>query len=206
MASGTYAMSELAQAAGAELLGRHDANIRHLLTDSRRVIFPLETLFFALKTPSNDGHRYIAKLYQQGVRAFVVNAYFDASEMPQAAFLVVDDVLQALQKIAAYHRSQYTYPVVGITGSNGKTVIKEWLFQLLQTEKKVVRSPRSYNSQIGVPLSLWQMQASHELALIEAGISQVGEMDKLEAMIKPNIGIFSNLGHAHDQGFDNWNR
>jgi alanine racemase len=204
MASGTYAMSDLAQAAGAELLGRHDANIRHLLTDSRRLIFPLETVFFALKTPSNDGHRYIAKLYQQGVRAFVVNAYFDASEMPQAAFLVVDDVLQALQKIAAYHRSQYTYPVVGITGSNGKTVIKEWLFQLLQTEKKVVRSPRSYNSQIGVPLSLWQMQASHELALIEAGISQVGEMDKLEAMIKPNIGIFSNLGHAHDQGFDNW--
>src|SRR5690606_4665645 len=116
-------------------------------------------------------------------------------------WLFVQDTLHALQQLATYHRKQFAYPVIAITGSNGKTIVKEWLYQLLSPEYHIVRSPKSYNSQLGVPLSLWQMDGQHNLAIIEAGISKVGEMEAIERMVKPTIGILTNIGHAHDDGF-----
>lgn len=177
--------------------------VEHLLTDSRRLVFPETSLFFALQGPRRDGESFIPELYLRGVRNFVVRHVFDMRDFPQANFIQVNDSLQALQALATYHRQQFDLPVVGITGSNGKTIVKEWLNQLLEDRFQIVRSPRSYNSQIGVPLSLWQISELHELALIEAGVSQVGEMQFLEEMIKPDIGVLTNIGGAHDQGFEN---
>ena len=175
-----------------------------LLTDSRSLSIASQTLFFALVTARGDGHRYIPELYQKGVRAFVVSqppAEF-RNVCPEAWFLVVADALAALQTLAAWHRQQYELPVVGITGSNGKTIVKEWLYQLLHDTRNIVRSPRSYNSQVGVPLSVWQLDKAHDLALFEAGISQPGEMERLERIIRPNIGILTNIGTAHAAGFE----
>jgi alanine racemase len=202
MANAGYTTGHVATLCGAQLFGPANLEVTSLLTDSRRLIFPEGTLFFALKTASNNGHRYIAELYRQGVRAFVVNPDFKIGPYGDAAFLVCDDVRAVLQNLAAHHRATFNYPVVGITGSNGKTVVKEWLFQLIHGYWRTVRSPRSYNSQIGVPLSLWQLNGAHHVALIEAGISTRTEMARLQKMIRPQIGIFTNLGHAHDQGFN----
>lgn len=173
----------------------------HLLTDSRKLVAPASTVFFALTTPSGDGHRYIEELYGRGVRVFVISTSgaFDSCE--DAWFIRVMDTLLALQSLTAFHRHRFHFPVVGITGSNGKTVVKEWLNHLLSPDFRIVRSPKSYNSQIGVPLSVWQMQATDELAIFEAGISRPGEMIRLQAIIRPDIGIFTNLGDAHDEGF-----
>ncbi len=176
--------------------------VRHLLTDSRKLLFPESSLFFALKTERRNGHRYIPRLYGQGLRNFVVSEDEDAALLPGANLLRVDDSLLALQLLAAQHRQQFEYPVIGITGSNGKTIVKEWLYQLLENDLHIVRSPRSYNSQIGVPLSVWQMDSVHELGIFEAGISQPGEMQRLADIIRPTIGIFTNLGSAHSEGFD----
>ncbi len=123
------------------------------------------------------------------------------TQYPDANFLLVPDALQALQALAAYHRSRFVIPVIGITGSNGKTIVKEWLNQLLDQQFAIIRSPKSYNSQIGVPLSVWPMNESHELAIFEAGISRTGEMEKLKAIIQPTIGILTNIGEAHSEGF-----
>lgn len=176
-----------------------------LLTDSRSLTFADQTLFFALVTPKGDGHKYIPNLYAKGVRAFVVSHSHEdfRSTCPEAWFLVVSDTLKALQQLAAWHRQQFTLPVVGITGSNGKTIVKEWLYQLLHDVRNVVRSPRSYNSQVGVPLSVWQIGKEHDLALIEAGISQPEEMKHLAKIIQPTVGILTNIGTAHDAGFEN---
>ena len=201
MAHAGYTTGQVAHICGANLIGPAELDVSTLLTDSRRLVFPDGALFFALKTASNNGHRYIAELYKLGVRAFVVNHDFQHSPFPDAAFIQCDDVLVALQLLAAHHRERFSYPVVGITGSNGKTVVKEWLFQLIHGRLRTVRSPRSYNSQIGVPLSLWQMNGAHQVALIEVGISQRKEMARLQKMVNPQIGIFTNLGHAHDEGF-----
>lgn len=179
------------------------AHIAHLLTDSRRLIYPDTSLFFAISTGQNDGHLYIEELIQRGVFNFVVKANFDTSAFPDVNFLKVDDVLLALQVIASNHRSQYSYPVIGITGSNGKTIVKEWLNQLLANRYHIIRSPRSYNSQIGVPLSVWEMEEKHQLAIFEAGISQKGEMDVLANIIQPTIGILTSMGTAHQEGFEN---
>ena len=179
------------------------AHIAHLLTDSRRLIYPDTSLFFAISTGQNDGHLYIEELIQRGVFNFVVKANFDTSAFPAVNFLKVDDVLLALQVIASNHRSQYSYPVIGITGSNGKTIVKEWLNQLLANRYHIIRSPRSYNSQIGVPLSVWEMEEKHQLAIFEAGISQKGEMDVLANIIQPTIGILTSMGTAHQEGFEN---
>lgn len=179
----------------------HDREIAHLLTDSRSLVFPGESLFFALKSERNDGHRYIPELYQKGVRVFVVSAMPDGSQFAEAAFLVVGDALRALQMLAAHHRSRFHVPVVAITGSNGKTIVKEWLYQLLSPDYRIVRSPRSYNSQIGVALSVWQLQPDTGLALFEAGISMPGEMERLQQIIQPDTGIFTNLGDAHQENF-----
>jgi len=179
------------------------AHIAHLLTDSRRLIYPDTSLFFAISTGQNDGHLYIEELIQRGVFNFVVKSNFDTSSFPAVNFLKVDDVLLALQVIASNHRSQYSYPLIGITGSNGKTIVKEWLNQLLANRYRIIRSPRSYNSQIGVPLSVWEMEEKHQLAIFEAGISQKGEMDVLANIIQPTIGILTSMGTAHQEGFEN---
>ncbi|RYY38635.1 MAG: bifunctional UDP-N-acetylmuramoyl-tripeptide:D-alanyl-D-alanine ligase/alanine racemase [Chitinophagaceae bacterium] len=198
-----YSISSIAGVVGASVLqeGDPDRSIAHLLHDSRAVTFPDSSLFFALVTPRSDGHRYIDDAWRKGVRAFVVSQHPPVDAFPGASFLYVTDALLALQTLAAWHRSQFTLPVIGITGSNGKTIVKEWLHQLLEPEHRIVRSPRSYNSQIGVALSVWQLRAEHTLALIEAGISQAGEMPRLARMIQPTIGVLTNIGSAHDEGF-----
>lgn len=180
-----------------------DRKISVLLTDSRSLTFADESMFFALKTSTGDGHKYISDLYSRGVRAFCVSHCPDEalSSMPDASFLVVDDVAKSLQTIAGSHRRRFSIPVIGITGSRGKTSVKEWLYQLLSPSYQIVRSPRSYNSQIGVPLSIWEMDADTEIAIFEAGISQPGEMSTLQSIIKPTIGIITNIGSAHDEGF-----
>jgi Alr-MurF fusion protein len=176
--------------------------IRHLLIDSRKLTNIEGCLFFALVTRRNDGHKYITDLYQKGVRLFVVNHIPEHLELTEdVIFIVVKDTLKALQQLCSMHRKQFSIPVIGITGSNGKTIVKEWLAQLLGDDKNIIRSPKSYNSQVGVPLSVWQMNSNHELAIFEAGISEPDEMDKLQAMIQPTIGIFTNIGPAHDENF-----
>ncbi len=177
--------------------------IENLLIDSRRLVFPLGTLFFALQSERRNGEVFIKELYKAGVRSFVVTKTFDYSPYTEANFLPVKNPLSALQKLAAYHRMQFHIPVIGITGSNGKTIVKEWLYQLLHTDYNIVRSPKSYNSQIGVPLSVWQMSEANTLAIFEAGISQPGEMYSLESIIQPTIGVLTNVGAAHSAGFKN---
>ena len=176
----------------AQVIGDDRLDIRHLLTDSRQLgNEPEATLFFAIKTDKNDGARYIPELQAKGVKAFVTG-----------------DAVQALQDLAAFVRQHFTGTVIGITGSNGKTVVKEWLYQLLKDDYTVIRSPKSYNSQIGVPLSVWQLAGveSHQskrnsIALFEACLSQPGEMEKLERIIRPTIGVITYIGHEHDENF-----
>ncbi len=178
------------------------ADITYLLVDSRKTGFPGQSLFFALKGPRRDGHAFVGEAAAAGIKNFIVSD--KDTVLPEGAnVILVKDTLQALQLLAASHRRQFSYPVIGITGSNGKTVVKEWLYQLLQEKYDIVRSPKSYNSQLGVPLSVWQMDQKNTLALIEAGISRSGEMDKLEKIIQPTIGIFTNIGEAHAEGFLN---
>ena len=180
-----------------------DLSISQLLTDSRQLLDPGGTLFFALASHRRDGHDFIPELYQKGVRNFVITRQASSfADQGDANFLEVGDALKALQDLAAWHRSKFRIPVIGITGSNGKTIVKEWLYQLLQEDYNIVRSPKSYNSQIGVPLSIWQMQPHHELAIFEAGISRPGEMEKLERMIRPTLGVLTSLGEAHSEGFE----
>ena len=195
-------IEEIASIMGATRVGTTPAHVDWILTDSRSLCFPEETLFFALKTKRNDGHKYIYDLYTRGVRNFVVSDLPEkASEYKDANFLVLDRPLKGLQKLATHHREQFQVPVVGITGSNGKTIVKEWLYQLLSPERVITRSPRSYNSQIGVPLSIWLMNEHTELGIFEAGISEMGEMEALKPIIKPTIGILTNIGGAHQENF-----
>ena len=200
-----YQIKKISEIIGARLVGTgEDGVIQHLLIDSRQLVSADDTLFFALTSNRNDGHKYIEELYHQGVRAFVVSQEPDLGRFPDAAFLVVNDTLKALQQLAAYHRSQFDIPVVGITGSNGKTIVKEWLAQLLSPDYHIVRSPKSYNSQVGAPLSVWQMNPSHQLGIFEAGISKPDEMTALQRVIQPTIGVFTNIGQAHEENFINF--
>ena len=195
-------IEEIASVIGAKRIGNHPAHIDWILTDSRSLCFPEETLFFALNTKRNDGHKYIADLYERGVRNFVVGTLTTEPESyPDANFLVVGSPLKALQRLASRHREQFQVPVVGITGSNGKTIVKEWLYQILSPERIITRSPRSYNSQIGVPLSVWMMNEHTELGIFEAGISEMGEMEALKPIIQPTIGVLTNIGGAHQENF-----
>lgn len=178
-----------------------DAAIDNLLLDSRKTYTVSSSVFFALKGIRRDGHRFISELYKKGVRNFIVSSVPDIKLFPEGNFMLVEDTLKALQQLAASHRKQFDIPVIGITGSNGKTIVKEWLYQLLHDEYIIVRSPKSYNSQIGVPLSVWQMGKQHTLGLFEAGISQPNEMQQLEKIIQPTIGILTNIGEAHSEGF-----
>ncbi len=180
-----------------------DIGITELATDSRKIFFPGNTLFFAIPGTHKNGTEFIKDLVKKNVRAFVVPESFDGSEFPDAIFLPVKDVLHSLQSIAAMHRAQFHIPVVGITGSNGKTIVKELLFQLLYQRYSIVRSPKSYNSQLGVALSMWPLQRENSLAIFEAGISKAGEMRRLQEIIRPTIGIFTSIGDAHAEGFIN---
>ena len=200
-----YNIEKITTLIGARRIGSADAQIAWLLTDSRSLCFPEETLFFALKTQRNDGHRYIADLYRRGVRNFVVSAvpsgFSGGSSVADANFLIVPSPLAALQRLAERHRDEFDIPIVGITGSNGKTMVKEWLYQLLSPQLTVTRSPKSYNSQIGVPLSVWLLNEQTQVGLFEAGISQPGEMGALCDIIQPTIGVLTSLGTAHQENF-----
>ena len=203
-----YSIEKITTLIGARRIGSADAQIGWLLTDSRSLCFPEETLFFALKSSRNDGHKYIDDLYRRGVRNFVVEAKgiqeflpHGVDHMPDANFLIVPSPLAALQRLAERHRDEFNVPIVGITGSNGKTMVKEWLYQLLLPSQKIVRSPRSYNSQIGVPLSVWLLNERTEIGIFEAGISQPGEMMALRDIIQPTIGVLTSLGAAHQENF-----
>lgn len=205
-----YTIEHIQQVLNAQFVLREgDANwIEHLLIDSRKVVYPETSLFFAISTQRNDGHHYLQDVYDAGVRNFVIERKAQLTLQQLGALkgsniVLVDHSIVALQRLAAVHRNQYTIPVVGITGSNGKTIVKEWLYQLLKADVQVARNPKSYNSQVGVPLSVWQLNEQHALGIFEAGISQPGEMANLERIIQPNIGIFTMLGHAHDEGFVN---
>lgn len=184
--------------------GKHDRVIKNLLIDSRKLSNAETSLFFAIKGERHNGHTYIADLYEKGVRAFVVSdSPPNVDKFKDAVFCLVADTLMAMQEFAAFHRQQFKIPVIGITGSNGKTIVKEWLYQLMREDKNIVRSPKSFNSQVGVPLSIWQISEENKLGIFEAGISQPQEMVLLETIIQPTIGLITNIGQAHDENFEN---
>ena len=198
-----YSLKEVADIVGGKLVGAYDGlRISDLLIDSRHLMDARQALFFALTSVRNDGHKYVKELYDKGLRAFVVRHLPD-EDLPGAAFIVVNDTLKALQTLAAHHRQQFDIPVIGITGSNGKTIVKEWLYQMLSPDHNIVRSPKSYNSQVGVPLSVWQMNDTYDMAIFEAGISEPDEMMALQDIIRPTIGVFTNIGQAHEENFIN---
>lgn len=185
----------------AQWIGQNEATvIDYISIDSRSLQNDSHTLFFALSGPNHDGHKYIEELIAKGVQHFVVN-HIPEELKGKANFLIVENTLEALQKFAAYYRSLFDFPIIGITGSNGKTIIKEWLNFLLSPDYNIIRSPKSYNSQVGVPLSILGINEKHNLGIFEAGISTTNEMEKLQKIIRPSIGILSNIGSAHDEGF-----
>ena len=201
----SYTVEQIAEITGGLLQGRQgNDEIVYLLYDSRKANFPENSLFFAIKGARRDGHRYVDELYKKGIRNFVVSEKINTADYPEANFILTENTLHALQQLASFHRSNHKkIPVIGITGSNGKTIVKEWLFQLLHEDYNIVRNPKSYNSQIGVPLSVWQINSTHTMAIFEAGISRPGEMENLEPIIQPTIGILTNIGEAHNEGFEN---
>lgn len=197
-------LNDIQKATKAALTGNiKDFTVGELLIDSRKIVNPAKALFIAIQGSHRDGHQFVEDAYKKGVKAFLVSQPVDFSKYPDAVFLTVADTLTALQQLAATHRNQFNFPVIGITGSNGKTIVKEWLFQLLSDQYKIIRSPKSYNSQLGVPLSVWRIQPQHNLGIFEAGISQPGEMSRSEKILHPDIGIFTNIGEAHSEGFLN---
>ncbi|HUM51927.1 MAG TPA: bifunctional UDP-N-acetylmuramoyl-tripeptide:D-alanyl-D-alanine ligase/alanine racemase, partial [Chitinophagales bacterium] len=196
-----YQITEIKNIINGNFLHENNTStITQVCIDTRQISSANQSLFFCL-VARNDGHQFIENAYQKGIRNFVVSTKIDTERYADANFILVDDTLHALQQLAIYHRQQFNIPVIGITGSNGKTIVKEWLYQLLSSDKQVVKSPKSYNSQIGVALSVLNMENEDEIAIFEAGISTVGEMDKLQKMIQPTIGILTNIGSAHDAGF-----
>ena len=197
-----YTVKQIADIIGSDsFLVNENHIIKDLLIDSRKVTLSEGALFFAIKGERHNGHHYVKEMYEKGIRNFVVSDLIDTDLYPQSNFIKTPDVLAALQALSAYHRHQFEIPVVGITGSNGKTIVKEWLYQLLKEDNNIVRSPKSYNSQVGVPLSVWQIKQENEIALFEAGISKPGEMELLEKIIAPTIGVFTNIGEAHAEDF-----
>ena len=204
MPSIEYHIEEIASILKGEIIQKKAklSIIKDILIDSRRLISPEQCIFFALVGKRHDGHSYIEVLYKNGIRNCVISSItIDVKQYKDANFILVPNTLKALHALTRAHRKKFDIPVIGITGSNGKTIIKEWLFQLLHRDKKIVRSPKSYNSQVGVPLSVWQMQDGNELGIFEAGISEPNEMDNLQAIIQPSIGVFTNIGPAHEKKF-----
>lgn len=200
--SDMYSISVIGKAMNGYFLQQaNDDRIIHLVYDSRRLQQPATSVFFALKTEHNDGHKYVYDAYKKGIRNFVISDAMGVKNLSGSNIIRVEDTLKALQELAAFHRRHFSIPVIGITGSNGKTIVKEWLYHLLEDDHKIVRSPKSFNSQIGVPLSVWQMNPQHTLGIFEAGISYPGEMKELEKVIQPTIGVLTNIGEAHSEGF-----
>ncbi len=203
----TYNINHIAQIISSTTLQQgNDALIENILTDSRKLLFPETSLFFALPGEGRNGNAFIKTLYNKGVRHFIVDDSFNQENLihlNEANVLQVANVLVALQTLATFHRHQFQYKVIGITGSNGKTIVKEWLNQLLGEDENIIRSPKSYNSQVGVPLSVWRMNEGHTLGIFESGISQKGEMENLQKIIDPEIGIVTFIGSAHAEGFTN---
>ena len=196
-----YTIQEIAELTGCRFSGDGTVRIRNLATDSRVLAHPSDTLFFALVGVRHNGHAFLPDLYKNGVHCFVISEPVREADFPGACFLYANDTLDTLQRLAAAHRKRFSLPVIAITGSNGKTVVKEWIFQSLHRDKDMLCSPKSYNSQVGVPLSVWPLQTEHTLAVFEAGISKPGEMEKLEAILRPDYGIFTHLGEAHQENF-----
>jgi alanine racemase len=196
-----YTSKKISGIIDGELSGNSNITVKYLISDSRNISFYPESAFFALVSERNNGHKYIKELFDKGVRCFIVSETISNVKYKGACFIKVHDTLAALQQLAAFHRKQFHIPIIAVTGSNGKTAVKEWLYQLLKAKFTICRSPKSYNSQIGVPLSVWNLQQHHTLGIFEAGISKVKEMPLLESIIKPNIGIFTSLGEAHREGF-----
>ncbi len=197
-----YTTLQISDIIKAQYVGKHDCEINNLLIDSRNIISSPNTLFFAIKGKRHDGHEFIDELYNRGIQNFVVEFLPKNNfSFPKANFLIVKNTLRALQDLATFHRKEFKYPVIGITGSNGKTIVKEWIYHILQGKKRIIRNPKSYNSQVGVPLSVWLMDENYNLAIFEAGISLPGEMEKLEKIIQPNIGLITNIGEPHQENF-----
>ena len=192
----TYSIQQIAAIINGFILNSnvYRIDIQHLLYDSRQFSQPDNVIFFALTSTRNNGAKNISELYDKGVRHFVIESDIAISKYTNANFIKVANTTFALQTLAKFHRKQFNVPTIGITGSNGKTIVKEWLYQLLNTDYQVVRSPKSYNSQIGVPLSVWQINETHDFAIFEAGISKHGEMDMIAPLIQCNVGIFTNIG------------
>ncbi len=196
-----YTLQEIKTIVNGQLLQiKEDTVITNICIDTRQITNAAGSLFFCL-VARNDGHLHIETAYRRGIRNFIVSKEVETNTFTDASFILVENTTSALQQLAKYHREQFNIPVIGITGSNGKTIVKEWLFQLLTSEKNIVKSPKSYNSQVGVPLSVLNMEKGNELAIFEAGISTVGEMENLQKIIQPTIGILTNIGSAHDAGF-----
>jgi alanine racemase len=202
----TYSIPNISSIINGSIHGNNNSKaiIKNLLIDSRKLANAETSLFFAIKGERHNGHTYLNDLYEKGVRNFVVSVLpKNSTDFIDTNFIIVKDTLFALQQLCAYHRKQFKIPVIGITGSNGKTIVKEWLFQLMRDDKNIVRSPKSFNSQVGVPLSVWQINKEHDLAIFEAGISKPLEMRLLENIIQPTIGLITNIGQAHDENFEN---
>ena len=200
-----YSLKQIAEITNTRFVGKNNPKINYFLNDSRSLQSANDTLFIALKTNRNNGHQYILNLIDLGVKAFLIeeNAFdFAKFSETDVSFIISPKPIQTIQLLASYHRQQFNIPVIGITGSNGKTVVKEWLYQLLKSNYSICRSPKSYNSQIGVPLSVLNLNQTHTLAIFEAGISLTNEMDQLESIIRPTIGILTSIGSAHNEGFE----
>lgn len=197
--------SNIASIVGGEVLqsAGSDIQIKQLIIDSRKLMAPTGAVFFAIDGKHHDGHTHIADLYTKGVRIFIIEKNISIHSFPGATIIQVQSSVAALQAFAAYRRNQFQIPVIAVTGSNAKTIVKEWLSQVLNTEYSIVKSPRSYNSQIGVPLSVWAINERHTIGIFEAGISTTNEMAALQKIILPTIGVFTNIGSAHDEGFQN---
>ncbi|MCB9194740.1 MAG: alanine racemase [Flavobacteriales bacterium] len=196
-----YTIKQLAKILNTEFQGDGEFSVKQIIIDSRNFFGDENVLFLAISGDNNDGHKFIKQLYDQGCRNFIIEQKKQAILPQDANIIFVQNSIQSLQQIAQFHRNQFDYPVLAITGSNGKTIVKEWLYQLLKKKFNIIRSPKSYNSQVGVPLSILQMSYNHSLAIIEAGISQPGEMEKLEYIISPTYGVLTHIGSAHSQNF-----
>lgn len=194
-------LSDIAHWTHADVIGNSESEITEIVTDSRRPFVANRSLFVALRGPRHNGTDYVADLHARGMRTFMCNRGFDVSQYADSTFLLVDDTLAALQQIAASHRASCSARTVAICGSNGKTIVKEWLSQLIGDDRLTIRSPRSYNSQVGVPLSVLKIEPETEIAIIEAGISQMGEMGRLESVVRPDDVIYTNIGQAHQENF-----
>jgi Alr-MurF fusion protein len=192
---------DIAKAIGGHTINNANYHVDTIIIDSRKVAFAQSALFVCVVTDKDDGHKYIADAYSKGIRSFLISESIAATKYAEACFIQVSDTLRSLQKLVAMHRQQFQYPVIGITGSNGKTIVKEWLNHILDGHFQIIRNPKSYNSQLGVALSIWDMHQDHNLGIFEAGISEVSEMNYLEEMIRPSIGIFTNIGEQHSENF-----